>query len=195
MPTRHIAFGALLATLALSLAGCQSLRDAAGMERIEPDAFAISPKPPLVIPPDYNLRPPAPGAPPTNTLDPAEAAEAAVVGMPSSTPPPGHFSMVEQDLLAKSGAASARNSIRQQITADNRNMQIADHSFTNQLLFGIYGPSNNADKEVNASAEAARLDAKMTGATTAPTPQDRIHRAQPQSHDQGWFSNLFDGLF
>ena len=194
MPTRHIAVGALLATLALSLAGCQSLRDAAGMERIEPDAFAISTKPPLVIPPDYNLRPPAPGAPPTNALDPAEAAEAAVAGMPSSAPPPGHFSMVEQDLLAKSGAASAKDSIRQQIAEDKRNMQIADHSFTNQLLFGIYGPSNNADKAVNASAEAARFNAKITGVTT-PVPQDRIHRAKPQSQDQGWFANLFDGLF
>lgn len=194
MPTRHFAVGALLATLALSLAGCQSLREAAGMERIEPDAFAISPKPPLVIPPDYNLRPPAPGAPPTHALDPAEAAEAAVAGMPSSAPAPGHFSMVEQDLLAKSGGATAKDSIRQQIAADNRNMQMADHSFTNQLLFGLYGPSNNANKEVNASAEAARLHVKMNGAA-APVPEDRIHRAKPQPQDQGWFANLFDGLF
>ncbi len=194
MPTRHIAVGALLATLAFSLAGCQSLRDAAGMERIEPDAFAISPKPPLVIPPDYNLRPPAPGAPPTNALDPAEAAEAAVAGLPSTPPPPGHFSTVEQDLLARSGAASAKDSIRQQIAADNHNMQMADHSFTNQLLFGIYGPSNTADKEVNASAEAARLQANVSGAT-APLPQDHIHRAKPQRQDRGWLSNLFDGLF
>ncbi|MDE2464035.1 MAG: DUF3035 domain-containing protein [Alphaproteobacteria bacterium] len=193
MPTRHFAVGAVLAMLALSLAGCQSLREAAGMERIEPDAFAISTKAPLVIPPDFNLRPPAPGAPPTNTLNPAEAAEAAVAGVPSSTQAPGHFSAVEQDLLAQAGAASANNSIRQQIAADNRNMQMADQSFTNQILFGIYGPQNNADKPVNASAEAARLH-KITGGA-APLPQDTIYRTKPQNRDEGWFGNLFDGLF
>ena len=52
------------------LSGCESLRNAAGLTKKSPDEFAVTTKAPLVIPPDFNLRPPLPGAPPSNTRDP-----------------------------------------------------------------------------------------------------------------------------
>ena len=48
---------------ALAVSGCSSMRDAAGLTKRSPDEFAVSTKAPLVIPPDFNLRPPMPGAP------------------------------------------------------------------------------------------------------------------------------------
>src|ERR1700757_2177735 len=73
----------LNAILALSLAGaalsgCDSLQKAAGLNKKSPDEFAVTTRAPLVIPPDFNLRPPLPGAPPTNTLDPSSNAEQAL---------------------------------------------------------------------------------------------------------------------
>ena len=44
-----------------ALMGCQSLRDAAGLQKKSPDEFAVTTKAPLVIPPDFNLRLPALG--------------------------------------------------------------------------------------------------------------------------------------
>src|SRR5215475_3640085 len=60
------------------LSGCDSLRSAAGLTKKSPDEFAVTTKAPLVIPPDFNLRPPLPGAPPSNTLDPSSNAELAL---------------------------------------------------------------------------------------------------------------------
>src|ERR1043165_2260549 len=60
------------------LSGCDSLRNAAGLTKKSPDEFAVTTKAPLVIPPDFNLRPPLPGAPPSNTLDPSSNAELAL---------------------------------------------------------------------------------------------------------------------
>src|ERR1700744_5901114 len=73
----------LTTVLALSMAcaalsGCDSLRKAAGLNKKSPDEFAVTTKAPLVIPPDFNLRPPLPGAPPTNSLDPSTTAQTAL---------------------------------------------------------------------------------------------------------------------
>src|ERR1700722_18886631 len=67
-----------LSLCAVALAGCDDLRRAAGLNKKSPDEFAVTTKAPLVIPPDFNLRPPTPGAPPANALDPSSTAEAAL---------------------------------------------------------------------------------------------------------------------
>jgi hypothetical protein len=60
-PIPLFAFSCLSLTFLLS--GCSDLRVALGMERVGPDEFAIESRAPLTIPPDFDLRPPAPGAP------------------------------------------------------------------------------------------------------------------------------------
>ena len=49
----------LLAGVVLALAGCARNR---GLDRTRPDEFAVARQPPLVIPPDFALVPPQPGA-------------------------------------------------------------------------------------------------------------------------------------
>ena len=51
-----------LSLAATALSGCDNLRQAAGLNKKSPDEFAVTTKAPLVIPPDFNLRPPMPGA-------------------------------------------------------------------------------------------------------------------------------------
>src|SRR5713101_2368908 len=65
---------------AAGLAGCQSTQKALGMTKITPDEFRVVTKAPLVLPPDYSLRPPAPGEPRPQELLPESAARAAVLG-------------------------------------------------------------------------------------------------------------------
>ena len=45
------------------LAGCEGIRDQLGFNKKAPDEFTVVKKAPLVLPPDFSLRPPAPGAP------------------------------------------------------------------------------------------------------------------------------------
>ena len=46
----------------LLLAGCADFRQIVGLDQGGPDEFAVETRAPLTIPPDFNLRPPQPGA-------------------------------------------------------------------------------------------------------------------------------------
>src|ERR1700749_752150 len=65
---------------AFGLAGCQSTRQALGMAKVTPDEFRVVTKAPLIVPPDYALRPPAPGEPRPQELQPESAARNALLG-------------------------------------------------------------------------------------------------------------------
>jgi hypothetical protein len=58
----------------LLLPGCSDLRVALGMDRVGPDEFAVESRAPLTIPPDFELRPPQPGAPRPQDVTSAERA-------------------------------------------------------------------------------------------------------------------------
>jgi hypothetical protein len=47
----------------LLLAGCGDFKKTIGIEPTMPDEFAVESRAPLTIPPDFDLRPPSPGAP------------------------------------------------------------------------------------------------------------------------------------
>jgi hypothetical protein len=163
----------------VSLSACETIRSAAGLTKQSPDEFAVVSKAPLIIPPDYNLKPPKPGAPPLNTVSATESAEAALY---SNDPKAvagaisGNYSDGEKMLLAQTGAASANDGIRQQIAADNSQAESADESFTNHLLFST---PDTGDAPLNADAEKARIDA---GKGTQP--------AQPKDSG-GWLDGIF----
>jgi hypothetical protein len=139
--------------------GCESLRDAAGLQKKSPDEFAVTTKAPLVIPPDFNLRPPMPGAPPSNTRDPSTNAEIALF---SNADPQtvangmrGNYTPGERMLLANARAQNSDPAIRARLNADQRAaIQNADRSFTDRILSSAATP--NTGKPVNADAEVAK---------------------------------------
>jgi len=196
-PSRHLLHCAAVAALFVSVAGCESIRNfVAGKE--PPDEFAVVTKAPLIIPPDYNLKPPKPGIAPLNQVSPTQSAEAALYsGDPKAVASTigGAYSEAEKMLLAQTGAASVSDSIRQQIAADNSNQQSADESFTDQLLFG--SSAGTGDAPLDADAEKTRLDAARarTPAPPAaapaaaqpnpPTPQAQAQPAPPPKPSGG----------
>lgn len=199
--TRVILRAAALAGLALALVGCESIREAAGVTKEPPDEFAVVTKSPLVVPPDFNLRPPKPGAAPTNQSSPTEAAQDALFGDDPATAAaalPGNFSNEERIVLANSGAAVADHSIRKQIASDAKAMEATDDSFTDELLFG----SSDADTgaPLNADAEAQRIQtAKANGQPVADPNAGAAHAQEKKPDDSasidkdggGWFDGIF----
>lgn len=152
----------VLGGAAALLIGCQSVRSAAGLTKDAPDEFAVVTKAPLVIPPDYNLRPPSPGAAPTNQSSPTDSAQTALFGDDPTTVAanlPDTYSPEEKTILADTGGAVADHGIRRQIAADAKAMSTASPSFVDQLLF-MSGPDPNAGHPVNADAEHDRLVAQ-----------------------------------
>jgi hypothetical protein len=188
----------LLVSAAAMLAGCDTIREATGADKSAPDEFAVVTKAPLILPPEYNLRPPQPGAAPLNQPSPAGAAEAALYGADTMTVAnsmPGSMSSGERLLLAHANVQNANPQIRAQIAADGRDLQGANESFTNDVLFWN-SPKTDTGRPVNADAEAQRLEAAKAGSNTsgaqyntAPAPQAQPAPAQPEEKkdEGGWF--------
>ena len=56
-------FAVACLSASLLLSGCADMRRIVGMDRVGPDEFAVESRAPLTIPPEFELRPPQPGAP------------------------------------------------------------------------------------------------------------------------------------
>ena len=161
---RNLWRASVLLAAGLSLMSCDTIREAAGITKEPPDEFAVVTKAPLIIPPDYNLHPPKPGAAPLNQTSPTQSAQAALYGDDTAAVAAtinGDYSQAEKLLLAQSGAATADDSIRRTIAADNSNSEDTG-SLTDSLLFGG-SDAPVGDKPLDADAEKARIDAGKTG--------------------------------
>jgi hypothetical protein len=62
----------------LLLSACTDFKRAIGIEKTSPDEFAVEQRAPLTIPPDFDLRPPAPGAPRPQEVSPTQKARQVV---------------------------------------------------------------------------------------------------------------------
>ncbi|MDJ0276888.1 DUF3035 domain-containing protein [Sphingomonas sp. 2R-10] len=90
----------VLSSLGLILAGCQGN----ALNRQRPDEFAVARQAPLVIPPDYSLVPPRPGAArPQDTAASTQAMQALFGG-------PAQRSATERLTLEQAGGAGAADS-------------------------------------------------------------------------------------
>ena len=80
------------------LGGCSS--HSSLFNRVRPDEFAVTRQAPLIIPPDFGMTPPNPGAPRPQDVDSSRQALDALFGGPAPR------SAVETDALGKAGASS-----------------------------------------------------------------------------------------
>jgi hypothetical protein len=155
-----------LAGGAAALSGCSSMSEALGSSKAPPDEFAILTAAPLIVPPDYNLRPPVPGAPSRNQQDPSVQARSALYTQ-SSTAGTGEmgsaYSDAEKALLARSGATNVDPSIRRTLSAET-GYDAGDPALTDRVLSGGGGAAPAASP---APAEPAPSPAP---AEAAPAP-------------------------
>ncbi len=141
-------FVAAMGCVALMASGCGAGR-AIGAGKNAPDEFAIATKAPLVVPPDFALRPPRPGESRPQELSPSERAQQVLLGDAGAAPP----TVGEQLLLRKAGALGVDPSIRNVLNAENGGRAEKDRSLANQLLFW-----NFIGGDVDDSAAPLRVD-------------------------------------
>jgi Protein of unknown function (DUF3035) len=151
---RVIVASALIA--AAGLAGCQSAGKALGMSKVTPDEFRVVTKAPLVVPPDFALRPPAPGEPRPQELQPESAARTALLGARESQV----RSDGEKDLVAKAGAEKADPLIRYVVDDEFGDVAHKDKSFADRVMFwraGKPAAQQATPAPVDATAEQQRI--------------------------------------
>jgi predicted small secreted protein len=186
---RSLVLPSLLALAALALGGCEDINRGLGLEKVVPDEFAVVSRAPLAIPPDYALRPPNPGAAPTQEVSPTEQAKQVIfrAGDQQALPGADKRSEGENLLLKEAGAASAEPNIRQTITQEARDNSGVNDSFVDKLLFWR-GPEEKlaADSVIDPNLEQTRLKGSQAAASAAPTPNGlagapRIERTKEPS--------------
>ena len=101
---------ALLLVSAIALEGCGQMRKLAGVDRNAPDEFRVVSKPPLVMPPDYNLRPRNVGESKPQQLAPATQVVGAL--FPGRTTLPPSSSAGEDALVDAVGASVISPNVR-----------------------------------------------------------------------------------
>ncbi len=121
-------------TLSLVLSACANVRENLGLVKNAPDEFTVVTKAPLIVPPDFTLRPPQPGAPRPVEKKPTEMARAALVTSGKSSQG-GSASQGEGSLLKKAGAEGANSDIRQVLNRENAILAEDENTLVDKIMF------------------------------------------------------------
>lgn len=155
MRGHRVARSMVVLAAGLALVGCEGIKDQLGLNKKAPDEFSVVTKAPLVMPPDFTLRPPRPGAPPTQDTQPRQLAREALTGRPSVLADRNLSSPGEAALLSKAGATNVDPSIRDTINRETTQLVQKDKSFTDALIF--WRTPNLPGTVVDPEKEAQRL--------------------------------------
>lgn len=174
----------IVAGLTLAVSACGGFREQLGLTKQSPDEFRVVSRAPLTLPPDYNLRPPEPGAPRPQVGTPAQQAERAVFAN-SQNPAVQQQAAVprtagEAALLQATGAPQADPNIRLIVDRETRQINEEADYFVDRLIF--WNNISPAGTVVDPVAERRRLQENAAlgqPPTTGPTPQIERRRKAP----------------
>jgi Protein of unknown function (DUF3035) len=178
--------------LPLSLSGCSDVKQAFGLQKTLPDEFDVVSNAPLAIPPDFNLRPPSPGAPPTQGESPTAQAKETIFRAAGQTASTANgdaaLSPGESDILQAAGATGNQADIRQVVNEEAAESHPFDNSFVDRLMFW----------RQNKKAQQALLDPVKETARLEQTSRERTIATQfsaPPTVERKSDSGSFLGLF
>lgn len=176
----------------LATQGCDSLKEQAGLTKRAPDEFTVVTKAPLVMPPDFTLRPPRPGSKRPQEVQPsaqardvvlgaagaerataersAQSAQTALASGRESSASAGEVSEAERTLLGKAGALGSDSSIREVVNRETTLLAEKDSSFADRLIFwqnkAPFGSTLDAGAESQRLRETAAKGEPASGGET-----------------------------
>jgi hypothetical protein len=172
----------LAAVSGLSLSACASRKKAAeqGLQGAAlPDEFRVISRRPLMVPPEYALRPPVPGKPRPQELQPESAARTALLGQAVDP----QASQGEHLLLTKAGVDQSNANIRQVVDDEFGDVAYKSKSFADKVMFWRHGQPDNVNTggsptPLDPAAEQKRIQTLTGGKDVtivreAPTPEKR----------------------
>jgi hypothetical protein len=168
---------ALVVTALGGLGACQALSEASGSGKVVPDEFRVVAKAPLVVPPDYNLRPPRPGEARPLELQPDMQARSAVFGVQMGVT----ASESERELIARLGASNADPRIREILDAETGDIARKPENFADRILRASPASPAARPSPLSSEDEAERLRAEQRAITNATGPsRPSIQQERPR---------------
>lgn len=121
-----------------------------------PNEFLVVAKPPLTVPPEYNLRPPAPGQARPQELSPEAQARIAVFGVDFGQ----NASEGEKLFIRAAGGGATERTVRSQVDFDAAQVVRKNRSFADMILNWGGGPASDPTIDPAAEAERLRVEAE-----------------------------------
>lgn len=168
MRLRTAALLTVVAASTLALGACSSVRQTIGLSKVTPDEFLTVSTAPLSVPPEYGLRPPAPGQPRPQELAPESAARQILLGQRQAvTRSPG-----EQILVAQAGGDRADPLARYVVDDEFGDLTHKEENWANRIMFwrredpstqtAITAQTADGAVTIDAASEYARVQ-ELTG--------------------------------
>lgn len=147
---------ALCAVAVLALAGCgKNTKEDLGLEPGAPDEFSVMRRAPLEMPPDYHLRPPAPGAP--RPQEPSTVVQAQTIALGGAQPADLPVTSGEQALLREAGAEQRAADIRSEVAVEADQARRNNQATVDKLLGTSFGGEPTTKDALDPVEEAQRL--------------------------------------
>jgi len=187
------------------LAACSqgSVQNALGMGKRSPDEFAVVSRAPLILPPDYGLRPPGPGESRPGVDTPSEQARARLVGQ-AAPPADGVDQEVlaaafdetsptesagERALLSQTTTAPSDPDIRRKIAEENMQLAQVEQALFTRLV--MWRDPNSLVNPIDPAAETQRLRTNRIEGKPVTEGESPVIVQRRQSVLQGFLSEVF----
>ena len=185
-----------VASFAVGIAGCSSLKQSLGAGKSGPDETAIATRAPLVVPATFDLKAPQPGAARPQDSDVSAAAQRVLGGATARAAP---ASEGEKALLSSSGAAASDANVRQELGEEARESR-KRKSYADTVLFWR-GAKRDVSTPLDAGEEAQRINTtppknqaepviqRVDPTQAAPKPEPAKEEPKQEEEDDsgGWF--------
>jgi hypothetical protein len=189
--------------LMLAACGRGTVQDALGMGKRSPDEFAVVSRAPLILPPDYGLRPPGPGESRPGVDTPSERARATLTGGELQQPGATDQEVVsaafdergapassgERALITQATTAPVDPDIRRKIAEENMRLaQVEQELFTRLVK---WRQPQTLAVAVDPAAETERLRANRAEGKSPTEGDSPVITQRRQSVLQGFLSEVF----
>ena len=153
---------ALAVSGVLLLAGCSGVQEQFSLTSTPPDEFKVTTRAPLAVPPDFNLRPPAPGEPRPQEGTATQQAKQVIfrasgnaeLALEEAMRADGR-TLGERALLIEAQADQAQAGIRQVVERESNTLREDDGYLYDVLVF--WRDEEPPGQIIDAEAEAKRL--------------------------------------
>jgi hypothetical protein len=194
---------AIVPLLLLTACGQGTVQNALGMGKRSPDEFSVVSRAPLVLPPDYGLRPPGSGESRPGVDTPAEQARASLTGGELQQPARQDREMVsaafderaqagssgERALVAEATTAPIDPQIRRRIAEENMQLAEVEQALFTRLV--KWTEPNTLSVAVDPVAETERLRTNRAEGKPPTEGESPVITQRRQSVLQGWLSEVF----
>ncbi|HZA66078.1 MAG TPA: DUF3035 domain-containing protein [Geminicoccaceae bacterium] len=187
----------------LAACGQGSVQNALGMGKRSPDEFAVVSRAPLILPPDYGLRPPRPGESRPGVDTPGEQARASLLGQAPAAPAGADQEVVsaafdqtspvessgERALVAQATTVPTDPDIRRKIGEENMQLAQVEQDLFTRLVKWREPASLGAT--IDPAAETQRLRTNRAEGKPATEGESPVITQRRQSVLQGFLSEVF----